>query len=891
LDRNKFHISIQALSFDAKIATLHINIFYLQPSQSNNKFDMKQCILTLFLTLFLIQYSFAQNDYFFPKDLTFNKGIPTPQQFLGYKIGDWHTRHDRMVSYFEKLAELSELATIQTIGHSNEHRPQVVLTITSKNNHTNLEAIRTKHLSLAEGTIPKGGFANMPVVVLLGFNVHGNEPSGMEAALLSAYYLLAANFEGRKEAMENAVFMIDPTYNPDGRDRHSNWVNMHKGFPPVADGMDREHNEVWPRGRTNHYWFDLNRDWLPLAQVESQNRMAFYHKWLPNVATDFHEMGTNATYFFEPTKPYGSENPIVGRRNYDELNVIFAKYFQNALDEIGSLYYTKESFDNSYPGYGSTYPDMMGGLGLLFEQASSRGHLQHTQTKDISFAFTIRNQLRSSIATIQASVDNRELLLKYQADFFKEGYQKANQSRTKAYIFGDEYDYNRTRLFAKYLQKHHVKVHHLDEDKTVNGITFKKGQAFFVPNNQMQYRMVQTIFEPVKEFYDSVFYDASAWTVALAYDMPYARMGTSKLGAEVTMHDLSPKRRNVQKAKYAYLFDWSDYSAPKALNYLQENGVFTKVAAKPFTIEKDGQKRNFHYGTILISVADQELTEEELHKKVLRASQIANIEIISISTGLNLAGPDLGSPNFATLSPPKIAMLLGDGVSGYEAGEVWHLLDTKLNMPISKVDILNFGRMNLNDYTTLILVSGSYRNFSENQILQIRKWTESGGTLITLRQGTNWVIREGIAKETFKKPSSNGIKKETRFDFETARNRSGAKAIGGSVYLTNLDITHPLGFGYHRRTLPVYRNHSIFVEPSKNAFSTVAKYTDNPHLDGYLHPDNLEMIKNSASLLVSRIGSGRAILFVDNPNFRGFWYGTNRLFFNALFFGEHVRVP
>lgn len=864
---------------------------YLQPSQINHIFIMRQYILTTFLCLSAIHFSVAQNDYFFPEGLTFDSNIPSPQQFLGYPIGDWHTRHDRMVSYFEKLAELSEIADIQTIGYSNEHRPQVVLTITSKENHENLEAIRTQHLTLAEGTMPRGGIDNMPVVVLLGFNVHGNEPSGMEAALLTAYYLLAADFEGREETLSNAVIMIDPTYNPDGRDRHSNWVNMHKGFPPVADPMDREHNEVWPRGRTNHYWFDLNRDWLPLAQVESQNRMAFYQKWLPNVATDFHEMGTNATYFFEPTKPFGSENPIVGRRNYDELNGIFAKYFRDALDEIGSLYYTKESFDNSYPGYGSTYPDMMGGLGLLFEQASSRGHLQSTQTKDISFAFTIRNQLRSSLATIKASVENRKLLLQYQIDFFKEGYQKAASSRTKAYIFGDEYDYNRTRNFAQYLQKHNIKIYQLESDQSVNGHNFKKGNAFIVPNNQLQYRMVQTIFEPVKEFYDSVFYDASAWTVALAYDMPYARMGTPNLGAEVNSYDLSEKRRFVKKAKYAYLFDWSDYNAPKALNYLQENGVFTKAATKPFTVEIEGQKRDFHYGSILVSVADQHLDPDELHEKVMRAGQIANIEIVGVSTGFNIAGPDLGSRSFATLSKPKIVMLLGDGVSGYEAGEVWHLLDTKLNMPISKVDILNFDRMNLNDYTTLILVSGSYRSLSENQIMKIRRWTENGGTLITQRQGTNWAIRQGIAKETFRKSPEKAVQKMDRFDFETARNRSGSKAIGGSIYMTDIDITHPLGFGYHRRELPVYRNHSIFIEPSKSAYSTVTKYTNNPHLDGYLHPDNLEMIANSASLLVSRVGAGRAILFVDNPNFRGFWYGTNRLFFNAIFFGNQVRVP
>ncbi|RMG80139.1 MAG: zinc carboxypeptidase, partial [Bacteroidetes bacterium] len=349
---------------------------------------------------------FAQNEYYFPEGLTFDASIPSPSDFLGYPIGAWHTRHDQMTAYFEQLAEVSELADFQVIGYSVEHRPQVILTITSPENRADLEAIRTRHLALAQNPDATAETENMPVVVLLGYNVHGNEPSSTEAAMLTAYYLLAARFEGRAETLRHAVIMIDPAYNPDGRDRHTNWVNMHKGNPPVADPLDREHNEVWPRGRTNHYWFDLNRDWLPLAQVESQNRMAFYQQWLPNVATDFHEMGTNSTYFFEPTKPFGSENPRVGRRNYDELNAAFAPYFQRALDDIGALYFSKEAFDNFYPGYGSTYPDMTGGLGLLFEQASSRGHVQASNTKDLTFAYTIRNQVRAGLATVRAAVDN-----------------------------------------------------------------------------------------------------------------------------------------------------------------------------------------------------------------------------------------------------------------------------------------------------------------------------------------------------------------------------------------------------------------------------------------------------------------------------------------------------
>ncbi|MEQ8534213.1 MAG: M14 family zinc carboxypeptidase, partial [Imperialibacter sp.] len=238
----------------------------------------------------------AQNEYFFPEHGNFDSSIPSPEEFLGYPIGEWHTRHDNIVAYMEKLAAVSDRATVQNIGYTYEHRAQVVLTISSPANLGRLEAIRTEHLKLTDPAQPMPDISKIPAIIHLGYNVHGNEPSSAEAALLTAYYLVASNEPDAEHYRQNGVIFIEPSLNPDGRDRHANWANMHKGFPPVADPIDREHNEVWPGGRTNHYWYDLNRDWLPLAHVESQNRIKWHQKWYPNMVTDFHEMGTNSTY-------------------------------------------------------------------------------------------------------------------------------------------------------------------------------------------------------------------------------------------------------------------------------------------------------------------------------------------------------------------------------------------------------------------------------------------------------------------------------------------------------------------------------------------------------------------------------------------------------------------
>ena len=845
---------------------------------------MQKKLLLITLLLLQIYSAKAQKEYYFPGE-TFSDDIPSPYSYLGYHVGEWHTRYDRLVGYFQMLADKSDMAELVTIGYTNQLRPLVVLVISNKENISNLETIRTNHLKLVNPALPMPDVSNMPAIINLAYSVHGNEPSGGEASILSAYWLLASQSDLAKEIRENAVVMIDPAINPDGRDRHSNWANMHKGSPPVADPLDREHNEIWPSGRVNHYWFDLNRDWLPLAQVELQNKIAWYHTWYPNVVGDFHEMGTNATYFFEPTKPFGSENPVIPRKNYEEINNKFAAYFAKALDDIGSLYWTKEVFDNSYPGYGSTYPDIQGGLGLVFEQASSRGHIQSSQRGDITFQFTIRNQLKSSIATMEAGVKEREYMHKYLREYFQTALTEAGKDRAKGYIFGDESDESKNRLFLKLLLDHKIKVLENDKDINSEGKSFKKGKSWIVPTSQPQYRMVRTMFEKVTTFSDSVFYDASSWTMALAYGMPYASqtVATGKEVSELPSQTLT----FPSEGKYvAYLVDWSDYFAPKFLHHIQAAGVHVEVTSQAFTSNTDQGAKEFPAGSLVIPTGFQKLAPDALRNALKDAAEAAGQNVFASTTGFSLKGIDLGSGSISAITKPKVLMLVGQGTSQYEAGEIWHLMDTKVGMPISKVDLGLFGRVNLFDYTTLIMPSGNYSSLSAPQIAHLKDWLSRGGTIISMRTASQWLQSKEIIQEEF--VTSEPAKGPESVPFADSRNLSGAQEIGGSIYMGKLDTTHPLGFGYHNSEIPVYRNSTLFFKPSKNKSQTPVRYTANPLLGGYVSPANLEKIKQSASLLVSPVGQGRVIHFIDNPNFRGTWFGTNKLFFNAVFFGDKI---
>jgi len=838
-------------------------------------------LFLLFLLFLSSVFSSNAQDYFFKNKAPFDANIPTPEAFLGYPIGAQHTRHDQIVAYIEKLAEVSDRATITSYGMTHEHRKLVMLTVSSPQNLQNLPQIKAQHLSFVNPNNGATNYDQVPIFVQLGYNVHGNEPSSSEAALLTAYTLVASNSAEVQNYLKNAVVFIDPTINPDGRDRHTQWANQFKGSPLVSDGNDAEHNEMWPRGRTNHYWFDLNRDWLLAVNPESRGKLNWYHEWYPNVVTDFHEMGTKSSYFFEPMKPIGSLDPIMPKENYEDLNNLFAPYYAGALDNIGSFYFTKEAFDGTYPGYGSSYPDLQGALALLFEQASSRGHLQDTDYGTISFPFTIRNQYVSSIATIKAAVENKGKLRKYQQDFFKSAVGKNTANGVAAYEFGDAYDKNRNKAFVDKLLIHKIKV-------------YKNGDRFVVPVKQPQRRMVQTVFETYSKYRDSVFYDASAWSVSNFYNMKSKGVTKVNLGQEITSVDQLGSAAAVAKSNYAYVMDWTDYNAPAALYYMQSEGITVSSAFKPFSVATQSGVQDFHYGSILIPVSKQKKDASEVYAIVKEAQQRYSVPMYAANTGFSSSGIDLGSGNFVALTQPKAALIIGDGVNSYEAGEVWHLLDTRVDMPITKIQSNLLDRVSLDPYNVLVMVSGRNSMVDSIQQKKIKEWVSKGNTLITIAGATQWAINKKLVKEklTEKKKDTTKNKTVERLSYVDASENLGRERLGGAIFEVDLDITHPLGFGYRDAKLPVYKNNTVFMAPSKNAYATVAKYTEDAHIDGYISNTNYEdLLKPSASLLISGIGRGRAVLFADNPNFRGSWYGTNRLFLNAIFLGDRIRIP
>lgn len=809
-------------------------------------------------------FGFAQETYFYPNSGKFNPTIPTPEQFLGYAIGEQHTRHDKIVEYFRVLDRLSDRVSTEVIGRTFENREQIIGIFSSPGNQSRLESIRKEHL---EGE-KKGATQQVPLVVHLAYNVHGNEPSSSEAAMLTAYYLTASESTETVQWLESMVMLMDPCINPDGRDRHTHWANMHKAFPPVADPNDREHNEVWPGGRTNHYWFDLNRDWFLGIFPETRNRVNFFHKWKPYVQTDHHEMGTNSSFYFDPGEE-ASNNPIVPDYLYKKVYPKYAEYFTKAVNGIGSMYFTKEAFDKLYPGYGSSYINFYGGAGFLFEQASSRGHVQETTTIPITFAFTIRNQFTASLATIRASYAEKMMLLEMRKQFYEVAKRQSEAAVMKGYVVEDDNDLNRAKAFIDMLLLHRIDVYRLSDSR------------FFVPTVQDNHIMVRSIFENQITYRDSSFYDASTWSLIHAYGLPYSEVksvpsGLTKINAPLVVSPV------IAKSEYAYLISNTDYNIHKFIYRLQSSNVIVQTATRPFTTAVAGKEMKFGYGSLVISVQQQRMSGDAVFATIQAAAQECGINVNAVGTGYNIGGVDLGSSYVRTLKKPEAAMIIGTGVTAAEAGEVWHLLDQRLGMPITKIDILNVGRTDLSRYNSLVMVSGMYTLLDKNSVERIRQWVQNGNTLITIKSGAEWAIRNGLTKHKLVVDSSvtGG-----RHDYDRATEIEGAKALGGSIFRVDLDTTHPIGYGYQSRKLSVYKNGLTFFQKSTSAYNTVAQYTSDPVVGGYVHPTTLTKLRSAPSILVGSEGSGRVVLFADEPNFRGTWYGTNKLFLNALFYG------
>jgi hypothetical protein len=837
-----------------------------------------------FLLLFISAQALAVADTkYLPTGTQYKANITTPTEALGASVGEWHVRHDQIANYMQVLASQSDRVSLVETGRTHENRPLYLLAFTSPENQQNLAAIQARHIQNLGQSTDK----NDPLIIWMGYSVHGDEPSGSNAALLIAYYLAAGQSEKIDLLLNDNIVLLDPSVNPDGLSRFAQWANMHKSKNLVSDPNHREHQQAWPSGRTNHYWFDLNRDWLLLTHPESRARIHQFHQWRPHVLTDFHEMGTNSTYFFQPGIS-SRKNPWTPLKNV-ELTAALGDFHAAALDKTKQLYFTQESFDDFYYGKGSTYPDAHGSIGILFEQASSRGHLQDSDHGTLKFSDTIQNQVTTSLSTFAGALANKKAILDYQIDFADQTNALVKDDDLAGYILNEKFDQARFSKMLEILSAHQIQYYPLSKDVKIDGQIFDTVNSMFVPLDQPQYRLIKSLFSTRQSFDDNTFYDVSNWNLPLSFNIQYQAVKRQpKLDKQPVK---APKTVNPEllSGAYAYAFSWQDYQAPKLLQRLLAKKVKVKLAGEAFFAQTSQGGMSFSAGAVIVPIA---LEQPKNVLDIMEAQNIGlHIPIHSVTSGLTRQGIDLGSRKMLNIALPKVLLVGGRGTSQYELGEVWHYLDQHVDMPVSITDLDQLGKLSLDSYTHMIWVEGTYKDVVDTTVNKIEGWLNKGGILIGQKSAANWFSDKKWLKTGFK--SANEIKLAFETTGMTYKDQEVLKAkqrIAGAVFETKLDLSHPLAFGYTSSTLPMFRNSALVMRQPDKPFITAASYIKSPLMAGYTADELQQLIGGSAAIVSHNFGKGKVIGFATNVNFRGVWYGTSRLMSNAIFMAGFINA-
>ena len=801
----------------------------------------------------------------------FSQEIKSPSDFLGYEIGSRFTRHHKIVDYFKYVSNNLSNVKLEKYGETNEHRPLYVTYISSQENIDNIENIRKANLS--QSGILSESTTNKKAIVWLSYNVHGNEASSSEAAMLTLYELVTA----KKSYLENTVVIMDPCINPDGRDRYVNWFNQVKNTPYNANQDAKEHHEPWPGGRPNHYLFDLNRDWAWLTQVESQQRIKLYNTWLPHVHVDFHEQGINSPYYFAPAAEPFHEDITNWQRSFQtQIGKNHAKYF----DKEGWLYFTKESFDLLYPSYGDTYPTFMGAIGMTYEQA---GHgraglgIQTDEGEVLTLKDRAIHHKTTGLSTVEISSKNAKKLNTEFKKFFD------NSDLTyKSFVLKNDND-DKTNRLKKLLDTHNIKYEYATNgtvkgynynNQKIEKVTISNGDLV-IHTNQPKGKMVNVLFEPKAKLADSLTYDITAWSIPYAHGLN-AIASKSKV-ATITKNENYSFDNSIDKSAYAYISKWNSLNDAAFLGDLLKNNIVPRFSEKPFTTNG----KSFERGSLIILRNDNR--NADFDENLIKIADKNMRQLTPTSTGFSDSGVDFGSYSVKPINKQKVALLSGKGTSSLSFGEIWHFFETELKYPLTIIDSDYFGRTDFSKFDVIILPNGYYsRVLNENTLKKLSSFASSGGTVIAIGNALNsFADKKGFAI-TKKKTDEEESKAPNLTPYAEQERVNVQNLITGAIFKSKIDNTHPLGFGYNSEYFSLKLGGTSY-NYLKNGVNVGYFDENSKNVSGYAGSKAVENIPDSLLFGEEQKGRGSIIYMVDNPLFRSFWDNGKLFLANAVF--------
>ncbi len=805
---------------------------------------------------------------FFCSFLLTAQDLQSPSEFLGYELGSRFTRHHQVVEYYRYVAAAAkDRVQLREYGKTNEGRQLLLAFVSSAENIRNLENIRTEHLKSTSG---EGD--STQAIVWLSYNVHGNESVSTEASLQTLYELLTS----KQRYLDNTVVIMDPCINPDGRDRYVNWYNQFKNTPNNVDPNSKEHHEGWWSGRSNHYMFDLNRDWAWLTQVESQQRLQQYNQWLPHVHVDFHEQGVNNPYYFAPAAEPFHEVITDFQRDFQ---VTIGKNHARYFDANGWFYFTKEVFDLFYPSYGDTYPTYNGAIGMTYEQGGS-GQAGLGIVTAIGDTLTLKDRiahhLTTGLSTVEVAAGNAA---KLNEEFQK--FYKPKNFKYKSFILSGNPD--NLDALARLLDQHEIK-YEAGNGGSSKGLNYSNGKtenlktadnSMVVSTNQTKGTLVKVLFEPNAKLSDSLTYDITAWSLPYAYGLD-AIASESLTAGKPYRKTVVPNELNEPDA-YAYLADWNSMEDARFLSDLLEKDIRVRSAQSPFKL--DGQ--TYERGTLIITRADNK-NIKEFNTLLAGVAHTYHKKLVATQTGFVEGGKDFGSGYIQMIPKVKVAVLSGEPTSSLRFGEIWHFFEQQLHYPLTVLDADYMNRVDLSEYDVLILPDGwGYGKFmDEGTLAGIKEWVSAGGRLIAMGEAIKSIGGKkgfGIeAREAMKDTVVAVVQ-----PYELTQREQIKSEITGAIFKTRVDPTHPLAYGYGDTyfTLKLGDDSYDYLKEG-----TVAYLDDSAKpVAGFAGSEALKKMGKTLVFGAEKHGQGQVIYMVDNPLFRGFWENGKLFFANALF--------
>jgi len=636
---------------------------------TRHKFRSSLLIAIIYSQL-LFAFASAQEEFVFWPDSQYDPAIPTIEEVLGYKPGDRITWHRDVIRYFEALADAApDRMVIVEYAQSWEKRELIYAALSSAENIAKLPSIKSNMQALADPRVTDEETAlqiieSQPAITWLSYGVHGNEISSTDAAMLTAYHLLASQGDSRvADILDNTVVVIDPMQNPDGRDRFIHQFEIAEGLLPDSDRLAAEHDEPWPGGRTNHYLFDMNRDWFMQTQPETQGRTRAMLEWYPVAYVDAHEMGSDGTYFFAPEAiPY---NPHLAEDQRASLQ-LFGRNNARYFDMYGFDYFTREVYDAFYPGYGASWPSYFGSIAMTYEQASARGLVvRQYDGKDLHYRYTVRNHFITSLSTAETVAVNREKFLtefyQYRASAIEEG----EDENIRVYILPTQADQAAANKLAGLLSRQDVEVHRALSAFNACGESYQPG-SYVIRTDQPAKRFIRTMLDSdvpmeadflaeqerrrARNLADEI-YDVTAWSLPLMMNVQTHNCNRVP-SAEFELVGTAlfqPGIVDGGQATVAYLVPWGSAPAVRFLAGALRGGLAVKSNDKAFT----NTANQYPAGTLILDVADN---PSDLFALVTELAASTGANVVAVNDSWVTDGPSFGSANVVRFNMPKIAM-------------------------------------------------------------------------------------------------------------------------------------------------------------------------------------------------------------------------------------------